>query len=150
MSLTPGEYIEGLRRLDKAYRRYFQRELRPYGLTPGEVAVLLFLHNNAPRLDTATDIARCKGLSKALVTRSVESLQRRGYVTAERDGRDRRVVHLALSPQSRPIGREIERRQAELAQRLKEGISPAEEEIAAKTLGRLMENAQKILTGEEI
>ena len=126
MRLLPGEYIEGLRRLDEDLPRAAagQQLVKEYGLTPGEMAVLLFLHNNAPDLDTATDIVRCRDLSKALVARSVESLRQKGYVTLERDRRDRRVVHLALSEQSRPISREIDRRQKLLWRRLGEGIDP--------------------------
>lgn len=147
MCRTPGMYMEELRRLDKAYRRYFQHELRAFALTPGEVTALLFLHNNAPHLDTATDIARCKGLSKALVARSVESLQQKGYLTAARDRKDRRVVHLALSEKSRPISREIEQKQEVILQKLGEGITPGELETAFQTLKRLSENARKYLTG---
>ncbi len=147
MYRTPGMYMEALRRLDKAYRRYFQHELRAFALTPGEVTALLFLYNNAPHLDTATDIARCKGLSKALVARSVESLQQKGYLTAERDRRDRRVVHLALSEKSRPISREIGQKQDDILQKLGEGIAPGELEAALQTLERLSENARKYLTG---
>lgn len=149
MRLLPGEYIEGLRRLDKIYRGQLQQLVKEYGLTPGEMAVLLFLHNNAPDLDTATDIVRCRDLSKALVARSVESLRQKGYVTLERDRRDRRVVHLALSEQSRPISREIDRRQKLLWRRLGEGIDPDVLNAAFETLSRLIQNAQNNVTGED-
>ena len=60
--------------MDKVYRRFYQHELAEYQFTPNEIAVILFLYNNAPDLDTATDIVRCKGISKGLVARSVDSL----------------------------------------------------------------------------
>lgn len=149
MLLLPGEYIEGMRSLYKAYRSQLLQQLRGYGLAPAEIEVLLFLYNNAPSLDTATDIVRCKKLSKALVARSVESLYQRGYVTFERDQRDRRVVHLSLSEKSLPITREIGQRQRLLWQKLGEGIPPEELDAALKTLSRFIHNAQKNLTGEE-
>ena len=149
MRLLPGEYIQGLRRLDKAYRSQLQQLVGEYKLTPGEMAVLLFLHNNAPELDTASDIVRCRDLSKALVARSVESLRQKGYVTLSRDEHDRRVIHLALSEKSRPISREIERRQSLLWSRLGEGIEPEALNAALETLSRLIHNAQNNLTGED-
>ena len=103
MRLLPGEYIQGLRRLDKAYRSQLQQLVGEYELTPGEMAVLLFLHNNAPELDTASDIVRCRDLSKALVARSVESLRQKGYVTLSRDEHDRRVIHLDRDLHGDPV-----------------------------------------------
>lgn len=149
MPLLPGEYIEGMHNLYKVYRRQLLQQLRGYELTPAEIEVLLFLYNNTPTLDTATDIARCKKLSKALVARAVESLYRRGYITFERDPHDRRVVHLSLSEKSLPITQELGRRQRLLWQQLGEGIPPEELAAALKTLSRFIHNAQKNLTGEE-
>lgn len=46
-------------------------------LTQNEIDVLLFLHNNAP-LNTASDIARYRAMSKSMISKSVDSLYKRG------------------------------------------------------------------------
>ena len=61
MLATPGRFFEKFQKMDKVYRRFYQHELAEYQFTPNEIAVILFLYNNAPDLDTATDIVRCKG-----------------------------------------------------------------------------------------
>ena len=103
MLATPGRFFEKFQKMDKVYRRFYQHELAEYQFTPNEIAVILFLYNNAPDLDTATDIVRCKGISKGLVARSVDSLCREGYLTAVREPADRRIMHLKLSEKSRPV-----------------------------------------------
>lgn len=142
---APGRLFEKLQKIDKMYRRYYQYELADYGFTPNEVSVLLFLHNNAPELDTASDIVRCKGISKGLVARSVESLCGSGYLEAVRDPDDRRIVHLKLSEKCRPIKKRIEDRQGELSQRIESGLEKNALTITSETLDQLLINTELLL-----
>ncbi|MDM8134997.1 MarR family winged helix-turn-helix transcriptional regulator [[Clostridium] symbiosum] len=135
--------------MDKVYRRFYQHELAEYQFTPNEIAVILFLYNNAPDLDTATDIVRCKGISKGLVARSVDSLCREGYLTAVREPADRRIMHLKLSEKSRPITERIAVKQKELAGKIECGITPEELRITSATLDKLLINTEQLLKGKE-
>lgn len=143
-------YFERFSKLDKLQRKYFHKALEKYNFTPNEIVVLMFLYNNAPELDTATDIARYKGISKGLVARSVESLCERGYLDAERDPRDRRVVHLRLSGGIHPIGTEISGIRGHFQKQIEEGISPEDIEATNRTLARLTENVEKLLEGDSM
>ena len=135
--------------MDKVYRRFYQHELAEYQFTPNEIAVILFLYNNAPDLDTATDIVRCKGISKGLVARSVDSLCREGYLTAVREPADRRIMHLKLSEKSRPITERIAVKQKELAGKIECGLTPEELRITSATLDKLLINTEQLLKGKE-
>lgn len=135
--------------MDKVYRRFYQHELAEYQFTPNEIAVILFLYNNAPDLDTATDIVRCKGISKGLVARSVDSLCREGYLTAVREPADRRIMHLKLSEKSRPLTERIAVKQKELAGKIECGITPEELRITSATLDKLLINTEQLLKGKE-
>ncbi|WP_406241887.1 MarR family transcriptional regulator [Tissierella carlieri] len=53
-------------------------------LTQNEIDVLLFLHNAAP-LNTASDIARYRAMSKSMTLKSVDALHRKGYLSYETD-----------------------------------------------------------------
>ena len=146
---TPGRFFEKFQKMDKVYRRFYQHELAEYQFTPNEIAVILFLYNNAPDLDTATDIVRCKGISKGLVARSVDSLCREGYLTAVREPADRRIMHLKLSEKSRPITERIAVKQKELAGKIECGITPEELRITSATLDKLLINTEQLLKGKE-
>ena len=96
MELWEEQFFMDALKLEKLYRSCVREAADGYGLTPNEVAVLLFLSRHAPQQDTATDIASACGISKALVARSVDGLHRRGFLKGERDENDRRLIHLHL------------------------------------------------------
>ena len=141
-------YFDKFIKLEKLYRKYVQEALVSYGLTPNEMIVLLFLYNNAPALDTSRDIVRCKGISKGLVARSVESLTSRGYLTTRRDERDHRVIHLKLSDPE--IVGDLQKTQEQLAARLEEGIPEEYKKVTNETLRLMIENVERMLKGEQL
>ena len=144
----PADFLKNFRR----WIRYTAGSISTswqYQFTPNEIAVILFLYNNAPDLDTATDIVRCKGISKGLVARSVDSLCREGYLTAVREPADRRIMHLKLSEKSRPITERIAVKQKELAGKIECGITPEELRITSATLDKLLINTEQLLKGKE-
>lgn len=145
LRFIPGRFFEKLQKMDRTYRKFCQQKLSEWDFTPNEIAVILFLHNNAPELDTASDIVRCKGISKGLIAKSVDSLCRRGYLETTRDTGDRRIFHLHLTPEADPIRRHIEENQQALNQRLLMAIDPEALRITSETLDMLLENTEFLL-----
>ena len=148
MLSSPALLFEQLQKIDKAYRRYYHRQLSQYGFSPNEVLVLLFLHNNAPVCDTASDIVRCKGISKGMVARSIDSLCQKGYLETRRDPKDRRIIHLSLSEKCSPIRAIIEEKQCLLSQLAQQEITEQDMEITFHTLERLLSNTEALLKEE--
>lgn len=143
-------YFERFTKLDKLQRKYFHKALEEYNFTPNEIVVLLFLYNNAPDFDTATDIANYRGISKGLVARSVEALCKRGYLEAVRDPDDRRVFHLRLTGGIHSIGSEISELRKQFTSQIEEGISQEDIDATNRTLARLTENVEKLLEGDSM
>ena len=77
MDLWEETFFMDALRLEKLYRSCVRGAASDCGLTPNETVVLLFLSRHAPQQDTATDIAAARGITKALVARSVDGLHRR-------------------------------------------------------------------------
>lgn len=142
MSPNVGLFLETYQRIDKAYRKYFLSRLAHYGFTPNEIVVILFLYNNAPEADTATDIAKRKGISKGLITRSVESLCRKDVLEAVRDTKDRRIIHLRLKNSHSEMAAELEKIQRIFFREIEKNISPEDIEITRRTLCSLLNNAE--------
>lgn len=142
-----GSCFDIYQKIDKAHRKYSQTKLSKYGFTPNEIIVIMFLHNNAPGLDTATDIARLKGISKGMIARSVESLCQKNYIEAVRDLNDRRIVHLSLKDENHLITEEIDQTQKEFFKKIENGISTEEFKYTKDTLGKLLANAEQLLDG---
>ena len=84
-------------KLKKMYEKMFYQLTEELQLTQNEIDVLLFLNNNSP-LDTARDIARYRAMSKSMISKSVDSLYRKGFLSYETDETDKRCIHLKIKP----------------------------------------------------
>ncbi len=93
-------------KLKKAYEKMFYQLTEELQLTQNEIDVLLFLHNNAP-LNTASDIARYRAMAKSMISKSVDSLYRKGYLSYETDEIDKRCIHLKIEPVAIPIAEKL-------------------------------------------
>ena len=89
-------------KLKKAYEKIFYPLAESLKLTQNEIDVLLFLYNNEP-LDTASDIAKYRAMSKSMISKSVDSLYRKKYLSYEMDSIDKRCIHLKIEPVAIPI-----------------------------------------------
>lgn len=99
-------------KLKKVYERIFNELSEELQLTKNEIDVLLFLHNNAP-LNTASDIARYRAMSKSMISKSVDSLYRKGYLSYETDEMDKRCIHLKIELLGIPIVKKLYKVQKE-------------------------------------
>lgn len=145
-------FFAGLSKLERVYKRYVQEAVAEYQFTPNEIAVLMFLYNNAPSLDTASDIARYKRISKGLVARSVDSLLHRGLICAQRDEGDRRIVHLSLNAGCQDVLARLRASEERLVACAAEGIEPERLAVALDVLHRIDANMNRLLQdkGEEL
>lgn len=126
-------------KLIKEYRKISSKAIEEYGFTPGEIDVLMFLFNNAP-LDTAKDISKYKGISKALVCRSVDSLTKRGLISTVVDKKDRRIIHLVLNEYASPIIDKLQRSKDLFSTKLIKGINDEDLKVFTKVLNIMLDN----------
>lgn len=108
-------------------------------LTCTEARILLFLAA-VPGLDTARDVAKKCGMSKASVSGNVLKLSARGLLRVDLDRRDRRFQHLTLTGEAQPIAESIRRRIHQLADQMLHPLSQAERTQLAALLTRLHQN----------
>lgn len=93
-------------KLKKNYERFFFKSVEELQLTQGEIDILLFLFNNKP-LDTAKDIVQYRYISKSMVSKSIDSLLKKGYLSCETDSADKRSVHLRINPVAIPVTQKL-------------------------------------------
>lgn len=125
------------RKLGKYYDRQFLPLLERTGLSMREVHVLLFLANH-PGQDTARDVVELRGLAKSQVSQAVEVLTARGVLVRRADGEDRRVVHLEITEQGRPLALEAQAVQTACGRRLLAGLSEEERAVFLDLLERVV------------
>ena len=141
---TGEAFIVSSQMVKKLYERMWSDTRKHYELTQNEIDVLLLLKNFAP-MDTAGDIARCRALSRSLVSKSVESLIQCGYLDGEPDSRDRRYFHLKLTEKAEQVLREMQKIRSNFWSMLQEGVTPEEMEQFLRVLGKMRHNLEKIL-----
>ena len=126
-------------KLKKVYEKIFDELNEELQLTQNEIDVLLFLHNNAP-LDTASDIARYRAMSKAMISKSIDSLYRKGYLSYETDEMDKRCIHLKIELLGLPIVERLYQVQKEFFTALTSNITEEEYIAMEIVLNKIYEN----------
>lgn len=108
-------------------------------LTQNEIDVLLFLYNNGP-LNTASDIARYRAMSKSMISKSVDSLYRKGCLSYEIDEIDKRCIHLKIEPMAIPIVKKLHEVQKEFFAILTCNITEEEYKAMETVLNKMYKN----------
>lgn len=143
MSIPYTRLLQFSQQLEKFYAHQFSPLLARTGLSMREVHVLLFLANN-PDYDTARDVTELRGLSKSQVSQAVELLVSRGLLLRAPDGTDRRVIHLAITPEGLPLARECQAIQAACGRQLLAGLTPEQEDLLHNLLETVLRNGARL------
>ena len=141
------ELLLGIRRMIRLYETMIRQVCAQYGLTQIETDIIASLHNN-PGKDTARDIVELRMLQKGNVSQAVETLIQKGFLTRTPDTRDRRLIHLSLTPEAEPVTEAISGARGQFQERLFEGFSQEERLLYASLNHRLFENAEKYTSAE--
>ena len=112
------------------------------GITKPEADILAFLNNN-PSCDTAKDIVKLRGFSKAYVSKAVEPLILKELIKVEVDKDDRRCQHLKLTEKSKPIVIKLYNMQSEFVEKITKGIDPKDIEKYIEVMHLFSQNALK-------
>lgn len=126
-------------KLKKMYEKAFYSIADELKLTQAEVDILLFLYNNKP-LDTAKDITEYRYISKSLVSKSVESLLKKGYLSYEIDSADKRIIHLMIKPSAIGVVDKLLAVQNNFIRILFKDITDEEYEVTKRVLNKINGN----------
>ena len=98
--------IEEFLRLSNRLREYYGKEIKDrfseYIFSPNEISILILLQNNNS-ITTSTQLRVVLGVSKALVSRSVTSLEQKGLITVKGIPNDKRISHIELTENAIPV-----------------------------------------------
>lgn len=134
--------------LSSQFRRLYDKKIKGmaegYGLAPAEVNVLLFLANN-PEYDTARDISEMRFLPKSCVSKAVDSLTRRGFLTSREDEKDRRILHLFILPAADGVVRDAQQNQQEFFSCAYQDFTPDERQTLDALTEKLLTNIKEAL-----
>lgn len=101
------EFWTGMRSTIRVYEKMMKNVCITYQLSMCEVDIIAFLKNH-PQKNTAADIVELRMLSKAAVSKGVDSLIQKSFLEREPDQKDRRKMHLKLTLKAQPVMRDIQ------------------------------------------
>ena len=143
MEINYTKLLQFFRQFDKFYNRQFSELMGRTGLSIREIHVLLFLANN-PDYDTARDISALRGLSKSQISQAVDLLAAEGLVSRTPDQKDRRIVHLSITPEAAPLVKECRQIQDRCGQQLLSGMTHEQELQLKYLLDLVMDNGARL------
>lgn len=131
--------------LTSCYRGYSMKSMAKENpeITSAGLAILISLYYS-PSDETISDLADSIDVSKGLVSREVEKLRQRGYVTITIDKNDRRIVRPQLCEKAIPI---VEREMgilSQLTEKLTEGITEDEFSSFMETCNKIQDNVKQL------
>ncbi len=90
-----------LTKAQQVVHHIFKIELAPYGVTPGQYAVLKCLWDQNGQ--TATQLASRLSLDGSTMTGILDRMELKGFITKQPDVKDRRALHVLLTEKGRSL-----------------------------------------------
>lgn len=100
--LTIEEFLRLSNRLREYYGKQIKDRFAEYTFSPNEISILILLQNNNS-ITTSTQLRVVLGVSKALISRSVTSLEQKGIVLVKPNPNDKRISHIELTGNAIPV-----------------------------------------------
>lgn len=94
-------------RILKSYRAFMDYNMSSSDMTTAEISVLVYLLNNSSKNSTSNDIVKARGFSKALVSKSVNSLIEKGIIESIPNPDDKRYLILKIRDEDSDIIQKI-------------------------------------------
>jgi len=126
----------------KDMKRKNREIISSYKLSPNEIDILVFL-DLQDKYDTASDIVEAFEISKSLVCRSVDSLIKRNYIDTIKDEKDKRITHLKLRDEAKPIVDTLKSNRQKIIKDLTKDISDDDIKIFNSVLDKMRFNLLK-------
>ena len=136
--------IVNMRLIMKLYEEIVKPVGRSYELTPMEMNIISFLHNN-PEFDTASDIAAYRSFPKSNVSQGVWALQKEGYLRCVPYDEDKRKMHLYLTRKCLPVISDIDECVKKMSSVMFSDFTPEERELYGAFQRRVVHNAKEYL-----
>ncbi|NIH80423.1 DNA-binding MarR family transcriptional regulator [Amycolatopsis viridis] len=133
-----GEISRGIAAVARAHLAVAGRLLRECGLYPGQELLLMRLWENDHR--SQTELARALDLDLSTVSRTVQALERNGFVVRGSSQTDRRSVIVSLTPAGRGLRPAVERMWAALDTATTAGLSDRQQADLLRLLRRVERN----------
>jgi DNA-binding MarR family transcriptional regulator len=133
-----GPISHAIFRLARIHRMTAGQLLRPIGLHPNQELLMMQLWDAGPQRQA--DLVAMLDSDSATITRTIQRLERAGFVRRRPSTSDRRVTIVEPTVASQALRREVERVWSRLEELTADGLDDDERRVALRVLERLESN----------
>jgi DNA-binding MarR family transcriptional regulator len=140
-------YAYLMKRITQVMIGEVDKRLGMHGLTQAQWAPLFLIHQK--RASTLAELSRELQVDAGALTRTLDRLEAKGLCKRERSTEDRRVVHLALTPEGRAATAPVPGVLCDVSNTLLKGFTEDEWQTLMGLLRRLHANAEALRDAAE-
>jgi DNA-binding MarR family transcriptional regulator len=137
------EFLDLHGRTSKLLRALVDRDVRPYGLHPGQDLVLAVLWDRDGR--TPGEVAAAHHVTTPTIVKMADRLTAAGLLVRRRDPQDNRLVRLWLTDKGRGLQGAVEANRTSLENLVTADLSEAERQCLITALDKIHRTATRLL-----
>lgn len=133
-------------RISNQMRDYYAKKIKDsfqeFNFSPNEISILIILKNNST-ITKSTELKVVLGVSKTLISRSVDSLEKKGLIRICIDEKDTRIHHLRLTDACKPILKTIDEEIGKINKTLFYDVSVDEMKNLKQTMNKIQKRVEE-------
>ena len=132
-------YFSQIRRV---YAQEIHLRFKDENFSPNEISILILLSNNTS-INTSSQLTLILGVSKGLISRSIDSLLSRGLIVCLPDTKDKRIQRIQLTKEATPLLLRLQKELEQINEILLQDISEEEISQMETTMIKIIERFKK-------
>lgn len=132
-------YFSQIRRV---YAQEIHLRFKDENFSPNEISILILLSNNTS-INTSSQLTLILGVSKGLISRSIDALLSRGLIVCLPDTKDKRIQRIQLTKEATPLILRLQKEIEQINEILLQGISQEEISQMETTMLKIIERFKK-------
>lgn len=137
MRQTVEEMLGYFNQICRIYANELNLKFTNENFSPNEISILILLSNN-PSINTSSQLCTILGVSKGLISRSIDVLVEKGYIICAKDDADKRIQRLSFSPQAAPVIQKLNEEVTKMNNEVLQDISKEELQQVEATMTKIL------------
>lgn len=137
MRQTVEEMLSYFNQIRRVYANELNLKFSTENFSPNEISILILLSNN-PSINTSSQLCTILGVSKGLISRSIDALIEKELVSCEKDASDKRIQRIFLTEKSSPVIQRLNREVTNINNEVLKDISKEELQQVETTVTKIL------------
>lgn len=137
MRQTVEEMLSYFNQIRRVYANELNLKFSTENFSPNEISILILLSNN-PSINTSSQLCTILGVSKGLISRSIDALIEKELISCEKDASDKRIQRIFLTEKSSPVIQRLNREVTNINNEVLKDISKEELQQVETTVTKIL------------